>query len=209
MFEYREDVERRIVQFAGLLKKMHDRAHEEVCGSCFMIFSENSSDDERGWAHLSAAAKPELELVSTVFGDDAQGSLALDDSLPFVELPDEGWREDDSQKRFIQYSFEEKWFCLDMPLQTLYRPEAEQILRSRRGFFFLRDRPEFTLYEEDVEGYDPFRKIYLYGDETAAAEDMAYIWFDVWKFPPDWRFCVKAAAFGDHITNWERNTPLE
>ena len=174
MSEYHQDVERRIVQFADLLKKMYHRAHEEVSGSCFMIFSEDSSDDERGGAHLSAAAKPELELVSTVFGDDAQNSFALDDSLPFVELPADGWKDESSQARFIQYSFEEKWFCVDLPLQTLYKPEAEQILRSRRGFFFLRDRPEFTLHGEDVEGYDPFRKIYLYGDETAAAEDMGF-----------------------------------
>ena len=50
--------------------------------------------------------------------------------------------------------------CAGPALQTLYRPEAEQILRSKRGFFYLRDRPEFTLKDEDVEGYDPFRKIY-------------------------------------------------
>ena len=209
MSEYRQDVERRIVQFADLLKKMYHRAHEEIHGNCFMIFREDSFDDKRGGGHLSATAKPELELVSTVFGDDAQSSFALDDSLPFVELPVDGWKDEGSQARFIQFSFQEKWFCLDMPLQTLYRPEAERILRSRLGFFFVRDRPEFTLKGEVVEGYDPFRKIYLYGDETAAAEDMAYVWFDVWRFPPDWRFSIKAAAFGDHITNWERDTPLE
>ena len=45
-------------------------------------------------------------------------------------LPTEGWRGDDSQSRFVQFSFEKKFFCLDMPLQTLYRAEAEEILRA-------------------------------------------------------------------------------
>ena len=67
-----------------------------------------------------------------------------DDSQIIVH-PEEGWKQDAFQGRFIQFSFERNWFCLDMPLQTLYRTEAEQIVRSRKGFFYLRDRPEFTL----------------------------------------------------------------
>jgi hypothetical protein len=94
-----------------------------------------------------------------------------------------------------------------MPRQTLFRAEAEQILRRRRGFFYLRDRPEFTLHGEDIDGYDPFRKIYIYRDEESAAEDMAFIFFQIWKFPVDWRFYVTAAAFGQQ-TDWERGTPI-
>jgi len=81
-------------------------------------------------------------------------------------------------------------------------------VRYRRGFFYLRDRLEFTLKGEDVDGYDPFRKIYIYGDEGTAAEDMAFNFFQAWKFPVDWRFYVTAAAFG-HSTGWERGTPVD
>ena len=38
--------------------------------------------------------------------------------------------------------------------------------------------------------------MYVNGDEESAAQDMAFIWFAVWKFPIDWTFFVTAAAFG-------------
>jgi hypothetical protein len=208
MFDYRQELERRIAQFADYLKKMDHRAHEEVCGSCFMIFDEALPENDFENPSLSETAKPELELVLPAFDDAGISSISMSDDSSLSDLPDEGWKEDDSQSRYVQFSFERDWFCLDMSLQTLYRPEAEQILRSRMGFFYLRDRPQFTLHEEDVEGYDPFRKIYLYGDEEAAAEDMAFIFFQVWKFPVDWRFFLKAAAFGKE-SNWENRMPLE
>jgi hypothetical protein len=98
---------------------------------------------------------------------------------------------------------------MDMPLQTLYRAEAEKILQSRNGFFYLSDRPQFTLKEEDVDGFEPFRKIYVYGDEESAAKDMAFIFFQVWRFPIDWCFYVTADAFGNKETNWENSKPIE
>jgi len=153
--------------------------------------------------------RPLLLVVEGVNDVDFLISATMTDATFFMELPDDGWRDDDSQSRFIQFSFERDWFCMDMPLQTLYRAEAEQILRSRQGFFYLRDRPQFTLNEEDVEGYDPFRKVYVYGDEDSAAEDMAFIFFQVWRFPVDWQFFVKAAAFGDKKAEWENGTPIE
>ena len=209
MVEYSEILKRRIDQFSGYLKKMYHRGHNEVGGPCFLIFKERWPNNTNGHDELTAAVKPSLELVLHGFEVAAKDSLTMDSFLSFPDLPEEGWREDNSQSRFIQFSFEEKWFCMDMPLQTLFLPEAEQILRSLKGFFFLRDRPEFTLFGEDVEGYDPFRKIYLYGDEQTAAEEMAFIFFHVWKFPVDWRFFVKAAAFSGKETNWEWGTPIE
>jgi hypothetical protein len=207
--DYSQELEQRIDQFAGYLKKMYPRSHEEVEGSCFLIFEEQLPTDAEDDQTLAEAAKPALELILAAFEEAGIVSLTLTDVSPRIDLPDDGWKADDSQNRFIQFSFEEKWFCLDMPLQTLYRAEAEQILRSRKGFFYLRDRPEFTLKEEDVEGYDQFRKVYVYGDERSAAEDMAFIFFQVWRFPVEWRFFVKAAAFGDKKTDWENGLPIE
>ena len=209
MFDFPRELQRRIDQFAEYLKRMYHRSHDEVCGSCFIIFQEDSPTGSSDEPALAEAAKPSLELVAAGFDDAGIASITLDDDSVFVELPDDGWKADDSQRRFIQFSFEEDWFCMDLPLQTLYRAEAEQIVRSRHGFFYLRDRPEFTLNEEDVEGYDPFRKIYIYGDEDSAAEDMAFIFFQVWRFPVDWRFFVNASAFGDKETDWEWGTPIE
>lgn len=209
MLDYSQELQRRIGQFAGYLKKMHHRAHEEVHGSCFIIFEELPPTNGSGDAALSEAAKPALELVVAGFDDAGITSVTVSDDRSLAELPDDGWKEDDSSARFIQFSIEKDWFCLDMPIQTLYRAEAEQILRCRKGFFYLRNRPQFTLKEEDVEGYDPFRKVYIYGDEEFAAEDMAFIFFQVWRFPVDWQFYVKAAAFGDKKTDWEWGTPVE
>lgn len=209
MLDYSQELQRRISQFAGYLKKMYHRAHEEVHGSCFIIFKEQPWSSSDGDDSLSEAAKPELELILTGFDDAGIASVTVTEEWSVYDLPEEGWKEDDSSARFIQFSFENDWFCLDMPLQTLYRIEAEQILWCRKGFFYLRDRPQFTLYEEDVEGYDPFRKVYIYGDEESAAEDMAFIFFQVWRFPVDWRFYVKADAFGDKKTEWEDGAPFE
>lgn len=209
MLDYSEELQRRIGQFAGYLKKMHRRAHEEVRGSCFIIFQDQSPTDDSGAPALSEAAKPKLDLVIAGFDYAGVTSVTMTDDVSFIGLPDEGWKERDTQARFIQFSFERNWFCVDMPLQTLYRAEAEQILRSRQGFFYLLDRPEFSLNEEDVDGYNPFRKIYIYGDEDSAAEDMAFIFFQVWRFPVDWVFFIRSAACGDTNMNWEDGVAIE
>ena len=141
--------------------------------------------------------------VHNAGSDDAAGP---DDSAT-ANVPNMGWRQDDSQNRFIQFSIEHDWFCIDLPRKTLHRAEAEQILRRRQGFFYLRDRPEFTLYGEDVERYDPFRKIYTYGDEDSAAADMAFVFFAVWRFPVDSRFYVSAASFNGKY-QWEQGLAI-
>jgi hypothetical protein len=209
MFDYRQELERRVAQFAGYLKKMHHRAHEEIHGNCFIIFSERPVTGDSDEPSLSESVKPALEVVAAVFDDVGINNTTVIDHEVEFDLPDEGWREDDSQDRFIQFSFERNWFCVDLPLQTLFRNEVEKILRSRNGFFYVRDRPEFTLKGEEIDGYDPFRKVYIYGDEESAAEDMAFILFQVWRFPVDWRFFVTAAPFGDKKTDWENGTPVE
>lgn len=208
MFDYRQELQRRIAQFLGILQKMHRRSHEEVCGNCFVIFQERPPKGSADHRELEEAAAPSLELILAGFNDVAMASAPSGDS-PRFDLPKLEESQANAHSRFIQFAFERNWFCLDMPLQTLYRDEAELILQERKGFFFLRDRPEFTLRGECVDGFDPFRKIYIYGDESSAARDMAFIFFQVWKFPVDWRFYVTAASFGSGKTDWERGTPLE
>lgn len=205
MFDYRQELERRIGQFRSFLQPMNQRAHDIACGSCFMIFEERKPGQEQA-PSLSSDQEQALEALRQAF--EGLGLLQARDADSEFELPVEGWREDDSSNRFIQFTFEEKCFHMDMPLQTLFREEAEQILRQRKGFFYLRDRKQFTLKGEDVEGYDPFRKVYVYGDEESAAQEMSFIFFQIWKFPVDSRYFVSAKAFsGNH--EWEQGVPIE
>ncbi len=47
--------------------------------------------------------------------------------------------------------------------------------------------------------WEPLQKVYLYRDEESAAEDMAFIVFQVWNFPIDSPLYVTAATFsGKH-----------
>lgn len=208
MFDYRDEFQRRIAQFASYLESMNHRSHEIAHCPCFMIFEEFQGDGSTG-EELAEKRQLALEAVRSAFLQVGGSGISDPDNDGPFDLPDEGWRGDDSANRFIQFSFEEKRFCIDMPIETLFRPEAAEILRHRTGFFYLADRKEFTLYGEDVEGHDPFRKIYLYGDERSAAEDMAFVFFQVWKFPVDSRLYVSSAAFGDNKHEWEQGVPIE
>ena len=207
MSDDRQSLERRIDQFHALLKPMHARAHEEAGGNCFLILEERHKDGDSADELVTTMAAV-LSLVSKAFEEAGVTGTVTFDDVELVELPVEGWRRGNSQSRFIQFSFEKNYFCMDLPRQTLFRPEAEQILRDRTGFFYLDERKQFTLHGEDVIGYDPFRKAYVYGDEATAAEDMAFVFFQVWNFPVDWRFFVTAAAFGGKF-KWERGVPVE
>ncbi len=98
--------------------------------------------------------------------------------------------------RFIQFAFEKDWFCMDLPRTTLSRVEAERLRRNRSGFFYVRERPVFSLHDEDANGFDPFRKIYLYGDELTAAEDVMHVFFRVWDLPSAAPIKATSGAFG-------------
>lgn len=207
MNDYAEELNRRIGQFLSILKKMHRRVHGEIQDHCFVIFDEHNpkSGSRR---ELSAAVELSEELILAGFAEAGVDSTTCNDHRADIQLPSQGWRSSGAMSRFVQFSFEEKWFCMDLPLQTLYRDEGETILRSRNGFFYLTDRPEFTLKGEDVDDFDPFRKIYVYEDEWSAAEDMAYIWFQLWKFPIDWAFYVTAHPFNGRRVEWESGKRL-
>src|SRR5207237_1333294 len=102
MFDYGQEIERRILQFAGFLKKMYQRSHEEVEGSCFHIFEEQAPNNAESNKALVEAAKPALELIVAGFDDAGIASLTLTEDSPPIDLPDAGWKADDSQNRFIQ-----------------------------------------------------------------------------------------------------------
>ena len=110
--------------------------------------------------------------------DEARKSCYL-----ILEAPDASPGAHRGAIRFVQFAFERDWFCMDLPTTTLSRVEAERLRRNRSGFFYVRERPVFSLHEEDANGFDPFRKVYLYGDELTAAEDVMHVFFRVWDLP--------------------------
>jgi hypothetical protein len=207
MNSYAEELHRRIEQFSEILKKMQRRAHGEIHGPCFVIFSEDDPRASKRRAKKAAVTMSE-EPILAGFADAGNDSITCSSTVHEYRLPIDGWGSSDSMSRYVQFAFEEKWFCLDMPLQTLYRDEGETILRSRRGCFYLAGRPEFTLKGEETEDFDPFRKIYVDGDERNAAEDMAFIWFHLWRFPVDSSLYLNAQPFNGQRVRWESATPM-
>jgi hypothetical protein len=70
-------------------------------------------------------------------------------------------------------------------------------------------RQPTKLPRAEIEKYDPFRKVYVYGEEQTAADDAAFIFFEIWRFPVYARFYVTAAAYGEGTPNWEWRVPIE
>ena len=204
---FHEELERRTEQFRHYLDLMPQRQAELTEGNSFIIFEERYRDAP-GSKHLTDSKALVYEAALEEGGwDDGLGTSVVDETIS-IDLPDEGWRGDESQSRFVQFSFNTRYFDMDIPNTTLYRAEAEIILRRRAGFFYVTECRQFEHPAEKVGTFNPLRKVYVHGDERSAAEDMAYVWFSVWKFPVDWRFYVTAAAFHDRV-DWEKGVPIE
>ena len=207
MFDYSTQRQRRVGQFAEFLKPMHDRAHIEAQGSCFLILNERPgrSHDAR-W--LSARRRFSLPVEARATCEALGGGTDVIVKAPPVAEPVEPWR-DPGPSRFIQFCFRRRWFAMDLPRPTLFTAEAERLIRERDGFFREAERSDAGLSSiEQIMRFDPVFKKYVYGDEDTAAEDAAYIFFDLWRFPVDSRLYVTAAAFRGK-KRWERNVPIE
>jgi len=128
MFDYQQELRRRIGQFRDHIAAMNHRAHEIAHGPCFMIFEER---EPKG----CGAAPPQTgheESVQRLFQTFTElGLLEVADTTWQPDLPEEGWREGPTADRFVQFSFERDCFHLDMPIHTLTREEGEQIVRYR------------------------------------------------------------------------------
>ena len=89
--------------------------------------------------------------------------------------------QDKEVDRFVQFCFQEDWFAVDLPNTGILPAEAERVLRERRGFYREAERPDagVTTDVSELVEFDPIGKKYIYGDEREAAEDAAYLLFDV------------------------------
>ena len=200
---FHDELKRRTEQFVHYLKLMQRRQKKITESNSYIIFEERLDTDNPGCEQLTESKALVYHAALDVAGWNISGDEAV-----VTDLPDEGWRGDDSSSRFIQFSFNPRYFDIDIPNVTLWRAEAEIILRRRSGFFYVTENRQFEHPEEEADRYNPLRKVYVYGDQRAAAEDMAYVFFNVWKFPVDWRFYVTAAAFYKK-TKWEKGFPID
>jgi hypothetical protein len=104
--------------------------------------------------------------------------------------------------RYVQFGFSANYFLMIQPDTTLTDAEAQRLVRERQGFAFaLPDKAnEVTEYETS---FDPVQRSYSYGELRMAAEDTAFIFFDLYELPVETWLKVSAASI-DGKRVWER-----
>jgi hypothetical protein len=108
--------------------------------------------------------------------------------------------------RFVQFAFHADIFFLDLPHTTLTPEEADQLIAERPGFHFVLKDPSRKVAEYELH-FNPVQRIYQYSEKRQAAEDTAYLFFDLWKFPLGAWFKVVSQAFQSGKC-WERKFSL-
>ena len=201
MTAYADEKSRRIEQFAQYVRLMGLRRHKFAKGDCFIIFDESAPED---------ADAPQIRKSAAVRMDCRANGGPASDGDASADLPQADWQPAESF-RYIQFAFRRDCFYLELPKNTIFPNEAALILQQRPGFYWAKNRSDLHWVRanwKDIIKWDPLQKVYLYRDEESAAEDMAFILFQVWKFPVDWRWYIKASAF--HTNHrFEQGKPLD
>jgi hypothetical protein len=201
MAAYLAEKRRCIEQFVDYLRLMSLRRHKVVKRDCFVVFTESAPEDDESPHIKESVAIPADYLVG--------GGTSSAGGVPCEFQPSD--RPEGDSSRCIQFAFMRDCFYLDLPNSTLFPNEAELILRCRLRFYYAKNRSDLRWVWanwRDILRWNPLQKVYLYRDEESAAEDMAFIIFQIWKFPVDWPWYVKeASSHSDH--RFERGKPLE
>jgi hypothetical protein len=106
-----------------------------------------------------------------------------------------------AKTRIVQFAFRQGGFYLDLPDTTVTPEEAKRAVAERPGFGYALDNPQKRPGERL---FDPVQRPYGYADQRAAAEDTAYVFFDLWQLPLDAWIKVQAATF-EGPRRWERD----
>jgi hypothetical protein len=102
----------------------------------------------------------------------------------------------DQPGRFAQFWISTGTFYMELPNTTITTAEAEVLLRDKPKFFFVSTRQKSEDPEASVNEFNPLHREYVYGEEKLAAEEMAYVLFDLWKLPLDLSFKVEGGRPG-------------
>jgi hypothetical protein len=89
--------------------------------------------------------------------------------------------------RFVQFWFSGESFRIDLPNTVLTKAETAIIMRDRPAFFFANTHSKTDGRKAAVSRFNPLCREYTGGEEKTAADDMAFILFDIWKLPLDMR----------------------
>ena len=184
---YLDEKRRRVDQFAEYLRLMGLRAHKVVKNSCFVIFDESPPEESRN-PKASVAIEADCPTSRGSGPVGHRGSRGMS----------KRGRPRKRHSRYIQFAFMRDCFHLDLPNNTVFPREVEQIVRCRQGFYWAKHRTALRWVRsnwEDIAELNPLQKVYIYRDEESAAEDMAFILFQIWHFPVDSPLYVKAASF--------------
>jgi len=213
----------RVAQFADYLRLMRWR-RKRVGRDCFVVFSEDDPQCSGPLAEKARSQEvifstpPSVRLVSggANLGEDglfpgmpAEGEEPLPGDLCNLWGLSGGssqrWQSGPAfdpggsePPRFLQFAFLQDRFYLELPKSTLAAAEAQRLLTERHGFYWAREHCDYWWVNADWEAmlkWDPLQKLYLYRDEDSAAEDMAFVLYDVWKFPLDQPWYINAGCF--------------
>jgi hypothetical protein len=98
---------------------------------------------------------------------------------------------------------------MDLPESVLHGPGiAGGFWRKEPDFYFGEKRRREAHPDLSANELNPLRTAYQPGDEQIAAENLAYLFFDLWNLPVDVRFYVKAGTFDGRKT-WEDWHPVD
>lgn len=201
MDPFHEELSRRVAQFAHYLDLMTTR-RKSVGRDCFIIFHEEDRRKAGRAPALQRAQSRPRRLVCVTGGEPDSSDLSGSDSEVGSDC------QESRGSRYVQFAFWERFFVLDLPTSTLWKPDARRIQRDRDGFFFVEERPDYPYYREDVAEHNPFQKQFVNGDAESAAQDAAYVFFQTWNFPVTSRLFATASSFFTHH-KWEQSVPLD
>ncbi len=200
-FCYSSEKQRRIGQFADALAPMYHRAVNVVGDCCFAIFEERPGSPFQA-SVLDVATKAG---VVTACRPTRIPDCHFDPKFEIDEQKD-SWHEKGGQRKFIQFVYLKKHFEMDLPNSVLSPTDAQSLVHSSRGFYFLGERGNSERHADVIHQFSPLRKAYVHGDEHSAAVDIATIFFNIWRFPVDSRLFF--STFGGKYT-WENAKPLQ
>lgn len=194
---------------ADELRLMIQRCRALEDQDCFWILELDKPDEKVAGVAVARRARSRsrprvLARPGLDDGPDSLGPLLppMSETAPPGERP--------GRNRFVQFLMPagHPWFMMDLPSCTLDPIEGEILLRERTRFFRAKDRPALAYSQKTVKEHDPVCRQYLVGDEEDAADDIAFVLFDLYSLPVTTPLYLTAASFEGCSCWFERGEAL-